>query len=194
MVAQKFEITPFYGHMLAGNVAAYKGDLNIRDGGTYGLMIDVQVQRDMMVELYFSRLDTRADFITYPGGITTQLTDMSVNYFQIGVLNQLKKINKISLYSIATLGAVLFSPSGTIYDTQYSYVDTWRFALTGGGGAKIFFSEKVGLRLEARLLMPISWVSGGFVVGTGGSGVGVSAGSAIFQGNFTAGLTIALGK
>ena len=97
LFAQKFEITPFYGYMLAGKVPVYSGDLNIRDGGTYGIMLDIQIQPGMQVELYYSRLDTRVDLISYPARITTQLTDMSVNYFQLGVLRELKKINKIVL-------------------------------------------------------------------------------------------------
>jgi len=58
------------------------------------------------------------------------------------------------------------------------------------GGIKINASEKVGIRLQARLLMPL-WYSGTyFTVGTGGAGYGVSGGIYGVQGDFTAALVI----
>lgn len=194
--AQKLEITPFYGYMFAGKVTGYSGDLNVRDNGMYGLMLDLSIHPEMQIEFYYSRTDTRADFVEFRGP-TYKLTDMSVNYFQIGALRQVKKMNNIVMYGVGSLGAALFSPSGESYNEtpiDYNYEDWWLFSLTFGGGAKIFLSEKIGLRFEGRLMMPITWAGGGFMVGTGGSGFYLGGGSAILQASFTAGLIIALGK
>jgi opacity protein-like surface antigen len=193
--AQKLEITPFYGYMFAGKVTGYYGDLNIRDDGMYGLILDISVNPEMQLELYYSRTDTRVDFVEYRGP-TYRLTDASVNYFQIGVLRPAKKMDNIIIYGTGSLGATLFSPSGESYNEtpeDYYYEDWWLFSLTLGGGAKIFFSEKIGLRLEGRLMMPITWAGGGFMVGTGGSGFYLGGGSAILQGSLMAGLTFKLG-
>ena len=195
-MAQKLEITPFYGYQFNGKVAGYYGDLNIRDASTYGLMLDIAVQKGMQVELFYSRSDTRADFVEYRGP-TYKLTDMSVNYFQLGFLRAVKQVDKITMYGIGSLGATLFSPSGEDYNESpedYYYQDWWLFSVTVGGGAKIWFSEKIGLRLEGRLMMPITWAGGGFAVGSGGSGFYVGGGSAILQASLTAGIIIALGK
>jgi len=194
--AQKLEITPFYGYMFAGKVTGYSGDLNVRDNGMYGLMLDLSIHPEMQIEFYYSRSDTRADFVEFRGP-TYKLTDMSVNYFQIGALRQVKKMNNIVMYGVGSLGATLFSPSGESYNEtpiDYYYEDWWLFSLTFGGGAKIFLSEKIGLRFEGRLMMPITWAGGGFMVGTGGSGFYLGGGSAILQASLTAGLIIALGK
>ena len=196
VLAQKFEITPFYGYQFNGKVIGYSGDLNIRDAGSYGLMLDVSVQKGMQVELFYSRSDTRADFVEFRGP-TYKLTDISVNYFQLGFLRTVKKIDNISVYGIGSLGATLFSPSGNAYDEtpdKYYFEDWWLFSVTVGGGAKVMFSEKVGLRFEGRLMMPITWAGGGFMVGTGGSGFYLGGGSAIIQASLSAGLIIALGK
>ena len=194
--AQKIEITPFYGYQFNGKATTYNGDLNIRDASSYGLMLDVTVQKGMQVELYYSRSDTRADFVEFRGP-TFKLTDVSVNYFQLGFLRTVKKIDKVSLYGIGSLGATLFSPSGNSYDqspeTLY-FEDWWLFSVTLGGGAKVMFSERVGLRFEGRLMMPITWAGGGFMVGTGGSGFYLGGGSAILQASISAGIIIALGK
>ncbi len=196
MLAQKFEITPFYGYQLNGKVIGYQGDLNIRDASAYGMMLDFTVRPGMQVELFYSRSDTRADFVEYRGP-TVKLTDVSVNYLQLGFLRTVKKMNNISVYGIGSLGTTLFSPSGDRYaegPADIYYEDWWLFSVTVGGGAKIMFSEKVGLRLEGRLMMPITWAGGGFMIGTGGSGFYLGGGSAILQAGLSAGLVIALGK
>jgi opacity protein-like surface antigen len=196
--AQKVEITPFYGYMFAGKVQGYYGDLNIRDAGMYGLMLDINVQKGMQVELYYSRTDTRADFVEYRGP-TYKLTDMSVNYFQLGFLRTVKKMDNIEMFGVGSLGATLFSPNGQPYeeyegtDEQIYFEDWWLFSLTLGGGAKIWMSDRVGLRLEGRLMMPITWAGGGFMVGSGGGGFYLGGGSAILEASLTAGLIIALG-
>ncbi len=194
--AQKLEITPFYGYQLNGKVIGYYGDLNIRDAGVYGVMLDISVRSGMQVELFYSRSDTRADYLEFRGP-TYRLTDVSVNYFQLGFLRTVKKVNNISLYGIGSLGATLFSPSGNPYNEtpkRYYFEDWWLFSVTVGGGAKVMFSKSVGLRFEGRLLMPITWGGAGFMIGTGGSGFYLGGGSGVFQASLSAGLIIALGK
>jgi opacity protein-like surface antigen len=194
--AQNVEVTPFYGYMLAGKVTGYQGDLNVRDASMYGLMLDINVQKGMQVELYYGRSDTRADFVEYRGA-TYKLTDVSVNYLQLGFLRTAKKMDNVEMYGIGSLGATLFSPSGEPYPEgpeDIYYEDWWLFSITAGGGAKIFFSERVGLRLEGRIMMPITWAGGGFAVGSGGGGMYLGGGSAILQASLTAGLIVRLGK
>lgn len=196
ITAQKIEIAPFYGYGFNGKVVAYQGDLNIRNDAMYGLSLDITVQPGLQVELFYSRSDSRLDFVEYRGP-TYKLTDLSVNYFQIGALRHVKKINNIVVYGLGSLGATLFSPSGDPYDEtpeQYYYKDYWLFSITLGGGAKVFLSERIGLRFEGRIMMPITWAGGGFMVGTGGSGFYFGGGSAILQAGLMGGIIIALGK
>ncbi len=130
--AQKLEVTPFYGYMFAGKVVGYQGDLNVRDAGMYGLMIDINVKKGMQVELYYGRTDTRADFVEYRGP-TVKLTDVSVNYFQLGFLRTVQKVNNIEMYGIGSLGATLFSPSGEPYaegPNNVYFEDWWLFSIT----------------------------------------------------------------
>lgn len=194
--AQKFEITPYYGFQFNGKVTGYYGDLNLRDAAMYGGSIDIKVQKSMEIELFYSRSDTRADFVEYRGP-TYKLTDVSVNYFQIGVVRHAMKKDNVVLYGVGSLGATLLSPSGTPYDEtpeKYYFDNYWLFSLTLGGGAKIFLSDRVGIRLEGRFMIPITWAGGGFMVGTGGSGFYLGGGSAILQAGLSAGLIVALGK
>ncbi len=80
----------------------------------------------------------------------------------------------------------MFSPEDTKYETNI-YA-----AMNFSGGVKIYLSEKLGLRLQGRLLMPLYVSGGGFYVGTGGAGVSVGAGVPILQGDLSAGLIIVI--
>ncbi len=194
--AQKFEITPFYGYQFNGKVVGYEGDLNIRDATAYGLLFDITLRPGMQLEFYFNRSDTRVDYIHFRGP-TYKLIDASVNYFQIGGLKEVMRKKNITLYGISSLGAMLLSPSGSGYNETpelFYFEDKWFFSLTLGAGAKVWLSDRVGLRFEGRALMPITWGGGGFMVGTGGSGFYFGGGSAILQANLSAGLIIGLGK
>jgi len=65
---------------------------------------------------------------------------------------------------------VLFSPSTFVFENGQKITpsDTWRFAMTFGGGAKIFFSDKLGIRLQARLMVPVFFSGAGMYVGQAG--------------------------
>ena len=198
--AQKIEITPFYGYGFNGKFTAYQGDLNIRNDAVYGGTLDITIQPGLQVEFFYSRSDTRIDFIEWRGP-TYKLTDLSVNYFQLGVVRHAMKKDNIIVYGTGSLGATLFSPTGQPYDESdggteenYKYQDSWLFSLTLGGGAKVFLSDRIGLRFEGRILMPITWGGGGFMVGSGGGGFYLGGGSAILQASLMGGLIIALGN
>ena len=59
-------------------------------------------------------------------------------------------------------------------------------------GIKIKASERIGFKLQARLLMPIFYAGANFNSGTGGTSMNVSATSVAFQGDFTAALVFVI--
>lgn len=184
--AQRVEITPYYGYMFAGKITAYQGDFNIRNDANYGIMLDFEVDRKngISVELLYDRMDTKADFITYPTNITTELFNMSEEYFQVGGHYNKPIDKKLSTFFGFSLGATRFHPK----DEQFG--DDWRFSMTLGGGMKYFFSKTIGVRLQARLKMPFYFGGSGFYY----NGIAYSSGSALLQGDLTAGLIFQIGK
>jgi hypothetical protein len=68
--------------------------------------------------------------------------------------------------------------------------DTWIFAFNLGGGVKWWISEAIGLRFQARFLMPVFFNSGTFISGPYGASLRVNAGIPIVQGDLTLGLAI----
>jgi opacity protein-like surface antigen len=187
---KKFEITPYGGYFFSGNVTGSVGSLNIKDSYNYGLILDIAVQREVMLELFWSQSENDVEFVNRLGIIEDKFK-VSTNYFQIGANYAFGRKN-VRPFGVFTLGAVYFSPAaGTSPNVTYS--DEWRFAMSMGGGVKIYLTESIGIRLQGRLMFPLYFSGGGFYLGTGGAGFGVGAGIPVLQGDLSAGLIIGLG-
>lgn len=193
VIAQpKIELTPFGGYQFGGKMRFYEGDLKIENAPNYGILMDIAVAPDTKLELYWSQMQTSASFTPYYGyGYLDTLIkpfDVNINYIQIGGVREAQLDNaKIVPFGAFTLGATYFSP------TDNTVNDSWKFSMTLGAGLKIWFSDRVGIRLQGRMLMPMYFGGAGVYFGTGGSGISVGAGSSIIQGDFTGGLIIGLG-
>ena len=127
-------------------------------------------------------MDTSLDFEpTGPGGRTEVVGDFNVEYLQAGGLSYMVRNNLVPFGGI-TLGATRYSIKGD---------DAWKFSIMPQVGLKIYLSERLGIRGQARL--PITFLDGGFGVGigTGGASVGVG-GTGVVQGDLSAGVMLLL--
>jgi hypothetical protein len=194
--ARRVELTPFGGYLLGGSIKFYEGKFKIEDNACYGGNLAFEVHKGTFVELSYTRMDTKGDWHPY-SNYSIQYPDktvnLAVNYLQIGSLSEFPLDNdKVRPYGTFTLGTTWLHPK------EGSASDEWLFAFAAGLGLKYFFSDRVGIRIQARLLLPVIYNGSGFYlgVGTGGasSGVYVSSTTPIVQGDFTGGLIIALGK
>jgi Outer membrane protein beta-barrel domain len=183
------ELFGFGGYMTYSSIAVREGDLQFTDGANYGFGLDVEIQRGVMVELNYTHQQTAARLKRF-NGLNEPLFDMNTHYFQIGALYEFRKSRKQKAfpYTLATLGATLFDAKDA------SLSDEWRFSVAFGVGGKFYLSEKFGLRLQTRLLMPLTFSGGGMWCGTGGCSVGVGAWTSLVQFDFTAGVFVRLGK
>jgi hypothetical protein len=187
---KKFEITPYGGFFFSGNVNASGGSLNVKDSYNYGLILDIAVQREVMLEFSWSQSENDVEVINRLGVIEDR-TKVNTTYLQVGANYAFGRKN-VRPFGVFTLGAVYFNPAdGT--STRITYDDRWSFAMSMGGGVKIYLSESIGIRLQGRLMFPLYFTGGGFYFGTGGSGFGVGAGIPVLQGDLSAGLIIGLG-
>ncbi len=192
-VAQgKIELTPYGGYMFGGKMRFYEGDFKIKDNANYGLIMDIEIAPDTKVELMWTHMNTTAEFRGSYGYdfLSTPPFDVGVGYLQIGTVREINYDN-IRPFGAFTLGTTYFMPNSNTGEVNYQ--DTWKFSVTLGGGAKIWLTDRIGIRLQGRLLLPMFWGGVGFTVGTGGSGFSVGAGTSMIQGDFSGGLIIALG-
>ena len=192
----KFEITPQVSYFYSTDIAYSNADLNISGGAGYGVTLNVKVQRDLQFELFWVGSSTSAELVEYQGANLPQPTietfDIAANYFMAGATQMLKGKN-IRPFGTFAIGAAWWSPKSTSQQPKLALEDEVRFAMGFGAGVKIYFSEKIGLRLHGRLLFPLNFAGGGMYFGTGGAGVSVGAGIPVMQGDLSAGLIIALG-
>jgi hypothetical protein len=191
------ELVPFAGYMFGGSIKFIEGKLNIEDGMDYGLSILVPVQTLIDVELNWTRMDSKATFTPYAGYplLKYHETNLATNYFQLGVISKFySKETMASPFVSLSLGATWFDPSeSTKYDDGTNYQDVWRFSVAFGLGVKIMFSERIGIILRGRLLMPMTFGGTSFYFGTGGSGWAVNTWVTPLQGDFNGGLIIRIG-
>ncbi len=191
----KIEITPFGGFQWNSRTNTYGGYISTKDGINFGGTIDFEVRPDFDIELLYVYFPSEAKIVIENAGFSAYASDYAdvvTHYMQIGYIRSIQKGGKVEPFGAVTIGAVLYQgsdvplASGSVIKAE----DIWRFAFTLGGGAKIYFSDRIGLRLQARLMAPLYFSGAGLYFGTSGSGFGVSGGIPILQGDFTAGLII----
>ncbi|MBK9099272.1 MAG: hypothetical protein IPM14_14365 [bacterium] len=183
------EIFGFGGYEVASDVQVTQGQLNIYSNPNYGAGISFEVERGVQAEVFWIGQQTPMELKRY-NGLTEPLFDVGIHYFQAGAVYEFRqtKAQKAFPFTSFSLGATLFSP----VDSNFS--EEWRFSITFGGGGKFYISDRVGLRLQARMLLPLNFNSVGMWCGSGGCSAGVSSWATLLQADFTGGIFVRLGK
>ncbi len=188
----QIEINAYGGYMPGSKTAySYSGyRLRIDGGANFGVALSKVLPMGLAVELGYSHFQST---LKQDGGIVNEVNpqDITVEYYQLGALKPLMEGDTFIPYGLFSLGASRFAPKEALQDY-------WRFAINAGLGMKYFLSDKVGIRIQARLLMPLYFQGAGFgcSIGTGGSGcgTGIGMGSEILQADFTGGIVLRVGQ
>ena len=176
--AQKAEIGGFYGISFNSKIRTYYGDFKIDNKANYGGQLSIALSSETFLELMYNRTDTRVQYRDRFG--TSQPFDLSIEYYHIGGLQQVDIGNdRIAPFGVFTLGATRFNIKDQVEfddgnNSQTISGDTFAFSIALAGGAKIFLGERLGLRLQARLGMPMLFNGLYLGVGTGGASGGLS--------------------
>lgn len=133
------ELTPFAGFRFGGSFEdnAVGTDLEAGESAGFGVIVDVPAARNTQYELFYGFQRTELA----PGAAPR--FDLDVHYLHLGG-TYLFPGERARPFVAAGLGLTLFDPQGATRDFET------RFSVSLGGGVKIPFSERVGLRLEAR--------------------------------------------
>ena len=182
--AQTIEITPVANFHYGGSFQVREGKLKAPSAASYGGFLTVK-NFETIIEAMWVRQDTEL-VIERNLGPTEELAEMAVEYFTLGAGREFGTF-PVMPFVIGGVGAAVFTPK----DSEFS--SETKMAVTFTGGLKYYFSERVGIRIQAQLLMPIQWGGGGIFCGTGGCGGTIGGGTAIAQGTVGGGLIIALG-
>jgi hypothetical protein len=169
----------------------YEGSVN--GGLMYGGGLEMMVAPSKGIEIKYLRQDTQAS-MNYYNGITTKPEDfdLAINYILLGGTNYIKANEKIEPFAGGGIGMAIITvknPTAAMTDpTKEKFA--WNIKL----GTNIWVNEKVGIKLQAEMVSPVQSFGGGFYVGTGGAGAGVSGGSTFYQFTFGGGLVFNVGK
>lgn len=182
------EIAPMFGYMFGGKLRGYDGELNVGDGFTYGIRASKAVGPGTWVEFSWNGMHTDARLRDYYSPEYDQFFDMDVNYYLLSYLQYWQVgIENVHPFGIMGVGASSHKLTKTSGD-RFGDDTEWFFSASFGLGAKIFLNQRIGIRLQGRMLMPITWGGVNLWCGTGGCGGGVYTTSSILQGDLSGGL------
>ncbi len=199
---EKIDISVMYGHMWGGNIETWNGNrFRLGTAPSWQIALDIPMGPATWVELSYDHQDGKLDWDERGQPIRT-LSDMSVNYWQIGMVRGVPRGNVVP-YGTFALGVTYYNPSEssfTIPEDSNNPADTYyldsatKFSMSLGVGVKAFFGEaqRIGVRASFRTMPTFYNTGAGLWFGSGGAGVSVS-GYAIWQWEVAAGLTIKMG-
>jgi hypothetical protein len=186
------EIGGTYSYMWAGTYHLYYGEIQMEDGSQWGGFASFSLRPDTKLELSYLNSQSNATYYAYSyipqdyPQLNNVKTPVTIQYFQLGSIYQLDKGKAAPFFGVYA-GAAYFKPTGTA-PQGITYSGQWNFAMSFAGGVKIYASDKFGIRLQGRLLLPIYFTGGSMYVGTGGAGVAVGAGIPVVQGDVGVGV------
>jgi opacity protein-like surface antigen len=184
--AADFEVTPFAGYTMGGDFqdAETGQSLSFNDTSSYGIMLDFRQagDSDSWIEVYLSRQQTKlkADQGLFVGN---PLLDVDIEYYHLGGTYG-QSTGKIRPFVVGTFGATHMVPQGTGLNSET------KFSLSLGGGVKLYLTEHVGLRLDARWFGTLFNGSGGVFCSNGACLVTVQ-GDVLSQYTANAGIILA---
>lgn len=146
----RFEITPFAGYRLSGEVDDstdlgfdFDDNVEIDESAVFGFIFDIPLTPNWQLELLANR--QRTSFSVDEGlfSPTEELGDLDLGFYHAGLLFQGGQ-GQVNPFIVGSIGLARLEPDFPELDAE-NY-----FSASLGGGVKIFLSENVGLRLEGR--------------------------------------------
>lgn len=186
--SQHIEIIPYASWHYGGKLKLRYGEAKFKASENYGATLNFVLPNDIALQFEYFQQSPLIEYREYYPNTGFENYNSKIDWYQLGGLKQIAMNEKIAPFGGLSLGA-----SNIRVDESDPKVDSWTFSITGQIGAKIYLSDRIGLRLHARLLMPIQWGGFGFYFGSGGSGTSVNVGSYFLQGDIGGGLIIRLG-
>jgi hypothetical protein len=183
---KSLELTPMVGWQYGGTIdAAQGGDLHFDAGWSYGASVGIQMEPTLTGEVSWSVQKSKA--VLRPTGVLpdTTLFDVDIHYLQLAGLRDLSE-GQVRPFVLGSIGATMLDPKASGLDSH------WFFSLGIGVGIRAPLSERLGLRVQSRFLLPMQFDSGSIFCGSGGCAGSVSGGVAMPQGDVSAGLSLKL--
>lgn len=162
----------------------------VKGGYQWGLGAEYMVRPNQSVELFYMRQSTIAETRSFGLNPKEINYNLGINYIMLGGNRYFSKPGgRVEGFVGAMLG-VGFANAENPSSNRSSTIT--KFAVGMKGGANIWLSGQLGLKLQAQLLSAVQGFGGGVYIGTGGVGVGTSTYSSIYQFSLGGGLVYRL--
>ena len=185
-LAQEIEIGGFYGYTFGSTIRTYYGDYKTSDGPNFGGQVGFGLAPNVFVELTYNRFET--DIKNYYWQNHNEPIPLNTDYIQIGGLQQIPVGNgNILPYGAVSLGTSVFTVKESY--GQLNSGSKWMLSMTLAAGLKFHLGETLGLRLQARMGLPMYF--NGIYLGTGGAGASLRV--PMIQFDFSGGVFLRLG-
>jgi hypothetical protein len=172
--------------------STYFFDGKLKGGFQWGAALEYMIDHHTGVELSYYRQDAVAALRTSKYPLTNHNFDVGINYILLSGSRYMRKPGgKVEGFGGMGLGVALINSKDPADNRSKSSTN---FAWQLRGGAIIWATEKVGLKLQAQLQSAVQSVGGGVYFGTGGAGAGVSTFSTLLQFGLGGGLVFNFDK
>lgn len=187
-VFAQIEITPQAGYQIGSKYSYNGGYLKLADSEQFGVTLNVDIndmggQLEIMYAYQNAELRVQ-DYFIPEFHYETFISDVAAHHVQFGFIQNFNDDEALRPFAGMSAGFTIFDPNAPFLESRTKFA----FGLTGG--VKYFFTDRIGMRIQAQLLMPIKW---GGVYYTNGGGV-ITTGGTLVQLNFTGGLIFRLGE
>jgi hypothetical protein len=182
--AQHLEITPFIGYETGGKVHTSLGYLRVADGMNFGGALSFGITEKTQLEFTYNHLNSELSLDE--GAFISNKTDVNVDYYMLGVLKAVPVGERVRPYGSFSASLVNYGTPDDYYDNEVL------MAVNMAAGLKILITERIGIRMQARINLPLYYTGMYFSFGSGGSGYGIASTCIMVQGDFTAALYFVL--
>jgi hypothetical protein len=197
--AQGAKLNAYTNFIFDDRVDSYYSDNSYFDGkikGSFqwGLGVQYNLNPFYGVELTYHRQDTKANanYRAQSGLVKNNDFNVDLNWIMLNGVRELRKPGgKFEAFGGMGIGMCIVNTKNLANNNSES---TTKFAWQIRGGGNIWVSEKVGLKLTAQLQSAVQSMGGGFYIGTGGTGAGISSYSSLLQFGLGSGLVFKLGS
>ncbi len=186
MYGQSLSIQGLGGYQFFGSTYSSRGKLVVQPEWCSGVAVDFGLNRNVGFNLMYLYQGTALNIERSGSFFEERLFDMNVHYIMAGTSYHVANTSKITPFAGALFGLAIFEPVTSRYRSETF------FAFGGQGGARVSFTERIGISARFQLLVPIQGLGLGLFCGAGGCSGGVSASSSIVQMNTMLGVDVKL--
>jgi hypothetical protein len=196
--AQNIRLNGYANYVFDDKVDSYYSNSSyfegkIKGGFQWGVGLEFMISPFNAVELTYYRQSTTAP-ATYRaalGQVKNGTFDVNLNWIMAnGVRHFQKPGGKFEAAGGLGIGVAIIDATSPENNTKQSAT---KFAWSLRGGGTFWASERIGIKLNAQLQSAVQSVGGGFYLGTGGAGAGLTSYSSLLQFGLGGGIAVKLG-